>query len=102
MKSEPILSLQGIVKRCPGVIALNNASLDFLKGEVHILVGANGAGKSTLVKIIAGVYQPDGGTICLRGEPINIKGPHKAQEMGISVVHQNFSLIGVLDIAQNV
>ena len=102
MKSEPILSLQGIVKRFPGVIALNNASLDFLKGEVHILVGANGAGKSTLVKIIAGVYQPDGGTICLRGEPINIKGPHKAQEMGISVVHQNFSLIGVLDIAQNV
>ena len=65
MESKPILEFRQIVKRFPGVEALKGVDLDLYDGEVHILVGANGAGKSTLVKILAGVYQPDGGEIFL-------------------------------------
>lgn len=97
-----IMRLRQITKKFPGVLALDAVNLELYRGEVHILVGANGAGKSTLVKILAGVYQPDGGTIKLDGKPVNLKDPHTANRLGIGVVHQHFSLIGNLDVAQNV
>ena len=97
-----IMRLKQICKRFPGVLALDEVNLELYRGEVHILVGANGAGKSTLVKILAGVYQPDGGTIELDGKLVSFKDPHTAKRLGIAVVHQHFSLIGNLDVAQNV
>ena len=102
MKSQPILRFQDIAKRFPGVLALNGVNLELQEGEVHVLVGANGAGKSTLVKILAGVYQPDGGEIFLNGEPVVIRTPEQALEQGISIVYQSFNLIKKMDVAPTV
>ena len=77
-------------------------SLDLLPGEVHALVGENGAGKSTLVKILAGVHQPDSGTIWLDGEPTQIHGPAQSRSLGIAVVHQEPRLFPDLTVAENV
>ncbi|MEA2607358.1 MAG: rhamnose transport system ATP-binding protein, partial [Chloroflexota bacterium] len=70
--------LRGISKRFGATQALADVSLDLLPGEIHALVGENGAGKSTLVKILAGIHQPDSGTILLDGQPIQIGGPAEA------------------------
>jgi ribose transport system ATP-binding protein len=102
MKSEPILRFEGIVKEFPGVVALKGVNFELREGEVHVLVGANGAGKSTLVKILAGVYQPDGGRIFFDGKAVTMKTPEEASEMGISIVYQNFNLIGKMDVGQNI
>jgi ribose transport system ATP-binding protein len=99
---EPILHLKGIVKEFPGVKALKGIDFDLYDGEVHVLVGANGAGKSTLVKILSGVYQPDEGEILLDGKPVLMKNPQIALQSGISIVYQNFNLIGKLDVGQNI
>ena len=80
--------LSGISKQFGATQALDGVSLDLRAGEVHALVGENGAGKSTLVKILAGVHQPDSGTIRLDGEPTVINGPAHARALGIAVVHQ--------------
>jgi ribose transport system ATP-binding protein len=101
-KGEPTLEFKNIVKKFPGVVALKGVDLSLYAGEVHVLMGANGAGKSTLVKILAGVYQPDEGEIFLHGKPISIKTPEAASEIGVSVVHQNFNLIGKMDVGQNI
>ena len=77
-------------------------SLDLRAGEVHALVGENGAGKSTLVKILAGVHQPDSGTIRIDGEPTVINGPAQARALGIAVVHQEPRLFPDLSVAENV
>lgn len=102
MKSKPILEFKKIVKRFPGVEALKGVDLELYEGEVHILVGANGAGKSTFVKILAGVYQPDGGEIYFAGEPAAIRSPEQALDLGISIVYQNFNLINKMDVGQNI
>jgi ribose transport system ATP-binding protein len=102
MEPEPILKLKGITKAFPGVIALKGVDFELREGEVHVLVGANGAGKSTLVKILAGVYQADEGEIFFDGEPLSIRTPEHALEMGISIVYQNFNLITKMDVAQNI
>ena len=96
------MEFKNIVKKFPGVVALKGVDLGLYAGEVHVLLGANGAGKSTLVKILAGVYQPDGGEIFLHGKPISIKTPEASSEIGVSVVHQNFNLIGKMDVGQNI
>jgi ribose transport system ATP-binding protein len=100
-KAEPVLRFKSIAKQFPGVLALKGVDLDLYPGEVHVLVGANGAGKSTLVKILAGVYQPDSGEIFLDGKPVLMRNPEVALESGISIVYQNFSLIGKMDVGQN-
>ena len=82
--------------------ALTDVSLDLRAGEVHALVGENGAGKSTLVKILAGVHQPDTGTIRVDGEPTVIAGPAQARALGIAVVHQEPRLFPDLSVAENV
>jgi rhamnose transport system ATP-binding protein len=94
--------LRGISKRFAATQALDDVSLDLLPGEVHALVGENGAGKSTLVKILAGVHQPDSGTIRLDGEATQIHGPAHSRSLGIAVVHQEPRLFPDLTVAENV
>ncbi len=98
----PVLQMQGISKRFPGVQALDNVSYDLRPGEVHALVGENGAGKSTLMKILSGVYQPDEGQVLLNGQAVGIRNPRHAQELGISIVHQELSLFPNLTVAENI
>ena len=98
----PRTELRGISKRFAATQALDDVSLDLLSGEVHALVGENGAGKSTLVKILAGVHQPDSGTIRLDGQTTQIQGPAHARSLGIAVVHQEPRLFPDLTVAENV
>ena len=100
--APPRAELRGISKRFAATQALDDVSLDLLTGEVHGLVGENGAGKSTLVKILAGVHQPDSGTIRLDGETRQIHGPAHARTLGIAVVHQEPRLFPDLTVAENV
>jgi rhamnose transport system ATP-binding protein len=96
------VALEGISKRFGATQALDDVSLELRRGEVHALVGENGAGKSTLVKIMAGVYRPDSGTIRLDGQPIDLHGPAHARSLGIAVVHQEPRLFPDLTVAENV
>ncbi len=98
----PVLRLTGISKAFPGVQALSDVHLEVIHGEVHALIGENGAGKSTLMKILYGVHQPDTGTIELNGKQVKIGSPHQAQQLGISMVHQELNLIPSLDVARNI
>jgi rhamnose transport system ATP-binding protein len=98
----PVLELRGVSKRFAAVWALRDVDLDLVAGEVHALVGENGAGKSTLVKILAGVHQPDGGTIRLRDHDLVLNGPAAARDLGIAVMHQQPNLFPDLDAAENV
>jgi rhamnose transport system ATP-binding protein len=100
--TPPRIELRGISKRFAATQALDDVSLELLPGEIHALVGENGAGKSTLVKILAGVHQPDSGTIRLDGETIQIHGPAHARSLGIAVVHQEPRLFPDLTVAENV
>ncbi|HET7715787.1 MAG TPA: sugar ABC transporter ATP-binding protein [Bauldia sp.] len=98
----PLLRLEGIDKRFPGVHALNDISLDLRAGEVHVLLGENGAGKSTLMKILSGEYTPDGGRIFVRGEEVSALAPDRAERLGIGLVHQELSLVPTLSVAENI
>ena len=102
MNHEYILEMRGITKRFPGVLALDQVDFDLRPGEVHCLVGENGAGKSTLVKILAGAQPMDAGEILLAGDPIHIHSPHHAQELGISMIYQEFNLSPYLSVAENI
>ncbi len=94
--------MSGISKRFPGVTALDSVDLDVARGEVVALVGENGAGKSTLMKILAGIHQPDSGTIRINGEPVVIRSPRESARYGIGIIHQELEVIDSLDIAANV
>ena len=100
--SEFVLEMCDIVKRFPGVLAVNKAHLDLRPGEVHCLVGENGAGKSTLMKMLSGAEAMDSGEIRLSGEPVHIHSPHHAQQLGISMIYQEFNLSPFLSVAENV
>jgi len=97
----PILTLTDIRKSFGGVRALERASLDLARGAVTALIGENGAGKSTLVKILSGVYQPDGGEIRLEGAAVRIADPQAARALGIGVVHQECLAFDNLSVAEN-
>lgn len=101
MDSDIVLSLKNLVKRYPGVLALDHVSLDFRKGEVHALLGENGAGKSTLVKVVGGAIEPDSGTIRINGHEYPRMNPHLARSLGIEVIHQEFNLVPPLSVAEN-
>lgn len=101
MRKECILSIENISKSFPGVKALDNVSFKVESGTVHALVGENGAGKSTLIKILAGIYKNDTGSIIFNGEVRNFKSPYDAQSAGISVVHQEIKLAEPLSVAEN-
>lgn len=98
---NPVLQMNNISKRFPGVQALDNASLEVLEGEVHALVGENGAGKSTLMKILNGLYQPDNGDIKFYGETVQIKTPAYAKQIGITMIYQELNPVRHLTVAEN-
>src|SRR5688572_13595767 len=100
--TEPILKAEHIDKRFPGVHALDDVSLTVLPGEVQAVVGENGAGKSTLMKILAGAYSPDRGTIHVDGEVVTIESPRSAQELGIITIYQELSLVDALSVGENI
>jgi ribose transport system ATP-binding protein len=97
-----MLTAVGLVKTFPGVRALDGATLRLAAGSVHALLGENGAGKSTMVKLLTGVYRPDGGRILLGGNELQLTGPLDAQRAGIGVVHQERNLIPAFSIAENI
>ena len=98
----PVLELRGVSKVFPGVIANDKVDFDLYRGEVHTLLGENGAGKSTLMKIIYGLYHPDGGKILLNGKPVRLSSPADAIAQGIGMIHQHFMLVPSLTVAENV
>jgi ribose transport system ATP-binding protein len=100
--NDALILMEGIDKRFPGVQALKDCQFNLRRGEVHALVGENGAGKSTLMKILAGIYPVDSGTIIFKGQEVTIPNPHTAQTMGISMVHQELNLMAHLTAAQNI
>ena len=102
MDAKVVLSLENITKRYPGVLALNNVSLDFVEGEVHALLGENGAGKSTLIKAVAGAINIDGGIIHVGGQDHEQMTPHFSRSMGIEVIYQEFNLVPTLSAAENI
>ncbi|MCB0072070.1 MAG: sugar ABC transporter ATP-binding protein [Caldilineaceae bacterium] len=99
---QVLIKMEGIDKSFPGVRALDNAQFELRAGEVHALVGENGAGKSTLMKVLAGIYQRDAGRIIYSGRDVEIPNPRAAQELGISMIHQELNLMNHLTLAQNV
>ncbi|WP_177167144.1 sugar ABC transporter ATP-binding protein [Salinibacillus kushneri] len=94
--------MKGIYKGFPGVQALTNVQLELKAGEIHALVGENGAGKSTLMKILTGIYEKDEGKVIYQGEEINVANTKEAQELGISIIHQELNLAQDLTVAQNI
>lgn len=102
MDSQPILELEHISKRFPGVQALDDVRFDVRPGEVHALLGENGAGKSTLIKIISGVYKPDGGEMRITGQRVSFNNPREAQALGIATIYQELSLYPELTVAENI
>jgi ribose transport system ATP-binding protein len=98
----PVLEMRGIRKVFPGVVALDDVDFDVRPGEVHALLGENGAGKSTLIKIIAGVYRRDGGSMRVNGQEVDFRDPAEALARGIKVVYQELDLVAELSVAENV
>jgi ribose transport system ATP-binding protein len=97
-----IVEMQDIRKEFPGVLALDGAHIDVREGEVHIVAGENGAGKSTLMKILAGAYRRDGGSVRLEGRELAHPSPKEAQDLGISIIYQELNLVPYLSVAENI
>jgi ribose transport system ATP-binding protein len=102
LEKAPLMEVRNINKAFPGVQALDDVSVAFCPGEVHAVVGENGAGKSTLMKVMAGAYRADQGTILFQGERVSFSHPVFAQEMGISIIYQEFNLLPERTVAQNI
>lgn len=100
-KGAGIIGLSKVTKRFPGVIAVDNVSLDIYPGEVHVLLGENGAGKSTLIGMLAGLQEPDEGQLTLSGEPKRLPNPSASLEAGISTVFQHSMLVPTLTVLEN-
>src|SRR3954467_14862859 len=96
------VSMRGITKRFPGVIANEGVHFEAAAGEVHALLGENGAGKSTLSNILTGLYRPDEGEIFLHGEQVEFHVPRDALDAGVCMVHQHFRLVEPFTVAENV
>ena len=84
--AHPLLSLEGICKRYPGVVANDGVNLEVFTGQAHAVLGENGAGKSTLMKIIYGSVKPDAGRMLFEGQEVHIRNPLQARQLGISMV----------------
>jgi ABC-type sugar transport system ATPase subunit len=97
-----ILKINGISKRFPGVQALQEVTFEVEQESIHAVIGENGAGKSTLMQVIAGVHQPDAGTIEFSGETVRFSNPSEAQVKGIAIVYQELNLAPNLSIAENI
>ena len=99
---EPFIVMKGLVKRYPGVVALDHADGVVVPGAIVGLLGKNGAGKSTLIKILAGVVQPDEGELLVDGEPVRLHGPLDATRRGFAFVHQELQDVPNLTVAENI
>ncbi|HET7639257.1 MAG TPA: ATP-binding cassette domain-containing protein, partial [Ktedonobacteraceae bacterium] len=99
---QPILQVKDLYKHFGGLVAVDHVSLDIYPGEVVGLLGDNGAGKSTLIKMISGVYKPDGGQILLNGEVVSFATPLEARRRGIETIYQDLALCENLDASANI
>jgi inositol transport system ATP-binding protein len=97
-----LLEVRNVSKAFPGVLALDDVSLQLRRGTVHALAGENGAGKSTLMKIIAGVCTPDAGELRLNGRSVRLLSPRQALECGIAMIHQELNLMASMTVAENI
>ena len=106
MESEssrgPLLTLRGITKRFPLVLANHLIDLDIYRGEIHALLGENGAGKSTLMKILYGFYRSDSGVVTVNNQVVEIHSPAEARKLGIGMLFQDFSLIPAMSVVENI
>lgn len=102
MSDTPVIRVENIGKRFPGVVALDGVSMAIYPGEVHVLIGENGAGKSTLFKIIAGIHRPDQGTVYYKGEKVEFTSPSQAIDAGIAMIHQELSAVKDLTVSENI
>ena len=100
--APPLVAMEHVTKRFPGVVANDDVSLELRAGEVHALIGENGAGKSTLMRVLYGMYPPDGGRILVNGEEVKITSPRVAIQHGIGMVHQHFVLVDPFSVTENV
>jgi ribose transport system ATP-binding protein len=98
----PLITIEKVTKRFPGVLALSDVSFEILPGELHAIVGENGAGKTTLMKILAGVITDCEGRLLLRGEPVRFTGTRDAEAHGIGIIHQELNLVDELSAAANI
>ena len=101
-EEAPLIRLEEITKRFPGVVANDSVDLTLRSGEIHALVGENGAGKSTLMRVLYGLYPPDGGSILMRGKDQRIASPRDAIALGIGMVHQHFMLVDRFTVTENI
>lgn len=102
MNEGTILQMKGITKRFPGIVALDNVNFELKQGEVHALVGENGAGKSTLIRVLAGIYRMDEGSITFDGKTVNAPNSSKQQELPIAFIHQELNLVPYFDSYENI
>jgi simple sugar transport system ATP-binding protein len=100
--NQNVISMKGITKIFPGVVALEDVDFSLKKGEIHAIMGENGAGKSTLIKVLTGVEHPDQGTIELEGKVVQVRSPQHSQELGISTVYQEVNLCTNISVAENI
>jgi len=100
--NDTLVEMRGIVKKFPGVVALDHVNFELKKGEVHVLLGENGAGKSTLIKVLSGAYVADEGEIFIEGQPVHIVSPEVALSRGLRFIYQEPSLVFDLDVARNI
>ena len=101
-KAQYLLEVEDVRKEFPGVVALDDVSLKVRPGTVHALMGENGAGKSTLMKIVAGIYHPDHGSVKLRGQPVVMGTPLDALSAGVAMIHQELNLMPFMTVAENI
>ena len=99
---DAIVTMTGISKEFPGVLALADVDFRLFRGEIHALLGENGAGKSTLIKVLTGVYDIDTGAVELDGRPVAFSSPLQAQAAGVSTVYQEVNLCPNLSVAENI
>jgi ribose transport system ATP-binding protein len=99
---EVALRMEHIRKEFPGVLALDDVSLEVRRGEVHVLLGENGAGKSTLMKILGGAYRKDGGRIFIDGRTVELENPRQARSAGVAIIYQELTLIPALTAPENI
>lgn len=100
--AEYIVEMKHITKRFPGVVANDDVTIRIKKGEIYALLGENGAGKSTLMSMLFGMYEPDYGEICIRGDKVKVTSPNHATKLSIGMVHQHFKLVRNYTVAQNI
>jgi general nucleoside transport system ATP-binding protein len=101
-QNDLIVSMRGIVKHFPGVLANDHVDFSLKRGSIHALLGENGAGKSTLMNILAGLYTPDSGSIFVQGKQVTFHSPRQAIEAGIGMIHQHFMLVPSQTVTENV